>query len=321
MSSSLEKKIKSLFPSIKQNINIAPLTTFGIGGNVSFYRRVKSNGEFLKSVKLAVKNKIPFLIMAGGSNVIFPDSRLKKLVIHYQTGSSAKNQVKVSDQIIECQAGLDLAELIQTSIKNNLAGLETLSGIPGTVGGAIVGNAGAYGHSLAEVIKSVRIFDGQKVRQISRADCRFAYRDSIFKHQPWFVLSATFKFTKGDSNDLKKISKNIIKLRRKKYKPALRCPGSFFKNVLVTEVSPKALQKIDQSKIIQGKIPAGFLLEEVGARGEMLGGISIASFHGNLLINNGQGTYKEVRNMANNLKQLVKKRFGITLEEEVRYML
>ena len=321
MSSNLEKKIKLLFPRIKQNINIAPLTTFGIGGNVSFYLRVKTEEKFLVVITRVIKNKIPFSIMAGGSNVIFPDSRLEKLIIHYRAGVSTKNQIKVSDQTIECQAGLSLAELIKTSIESDLAGLETLSGIPGTVGGAIVGNAGAYGHNISEAIKSVRIFDGQKVRQISRSDCQFAYRDSIFKHQPWFVLSATLQFKKGDSHELQKISQNIIKIRRKKYKPGLRCPGSFFKNVLVTEVSSKALKKIDEQKIIQGKIPAGYLLEEVGARGKNLGGISIALFHGNLLINNGRGTYLEVRKMASRLKQLVKKRFGITLEEEVRYML
>ena len=118
---------------------------------------------------------------------------------------------------------------------------------------------------------------------------------------------------------MKKISREIIKTREKKYQPGLRCPGSFFKNVLMENISEKSLESIDKKKIIEGKIPAGYLLEEAGAKGMKLGGVRIANFHGNLLINSGRAKAKEVKKMVAILKRKVHKKFGIELEEEVRY--
>ncbi len=99
----------------------------------------------------------------------------------------------------------------------------------------------------------------------------------------------------------------------------MRCPGSFFKNVLVSEISQRALKRIDPSKIIEGKIPAGYLLEQVGARGMSVGGIVIADFHGNLFINRRRGTAQDVRKLARILREKVRRKFGIELQEEIRY--
>jgi len=167
----------------------------------------------------------------------------------------------------------------------------------------------------------VDIFDGKKVRTLTKDDCKFSYRDSIFKHKEWIVLSATFTLGRGDKKLLLSKSKSIIKTRNAKYPPGLKCPGSFFKNVLVKRVSKESLKKIDQSKIIDGKIPTGYLLEVIGARGMKQGGVYIPEYHGNLLVNDGTATYKDVIGLAKKLKTKVKKQFGIELEEEVRYML
>ena len=127
-------------------------------------------------------------------------------------------------------------------------------------------------------------------------------------------------FQKYDSRLLKKISENIIALRAQKYKKGIKCPGSFFKNVLLVDVSFSALSKINQSVVIGGKIPAGYLLTEVGARGMKQGGIEVSDFHGNLLINNtGNGSAKDVKILAGILKKKVYQKFKIMLEEEVRY--
>lgn len=119
--------------------------------------------------------------------------------------------------------------------------------------------------------------------------------------------------------ELEAKSREIIQMREKKYKPGIRCPGSFFKNVLVKDVSKKSLALVDASKIIDGKIPAGWLLEQVGAKRMREGGVYIADFHGNLLVNDGKGTEKDVRKLARKLKEMVKAKFGIELEEEIRY--
>lgn len=293
----------------------------------------------MEAVAAAKNSGLPYKILAGGSNIVFPDGILNGFLI--KIGSFSRPLIKVVGQRIEADSGVELMQLIKVAIRNGFSGLETLSGIPGTIGGAIVGNAGAYGHSISEAVEKVEIFDPfdaapsfapqsgtsagrQGKRWLKNKDCGFHYRHSIFKEQPYIVLRAVLKFNlsgqeKGNPKKLKEISQNIITARLKKYKPGLRCPGSFFKNVLVKDVSRKTLSLINQEKIIEGKIPAGYLLEQVGAKGMRLGGIRIADFHGNLLINDGQATAKDVKNLAEILKNRVQNKFGIKLEEEIRY--
>jgi UDP-N-acetylmuramate dehydrogenase len=296
---------------------IKPYTTFGIGGEAQAVSVIRKPAELIEVVSATRKDKTSYQLIAGGSNVVFPDKFYPGLIIVFR---DPMGKVRISGQALECDASLPLAKLISGAVKAGLGGLEALSGIPGTVGGAIVGNAGAYGQSISDKLMAVEIFDGKKTRWLEKKACKFAYRDSIFKHKDWLVLRARFELEKGDGKELAKKSRGIIKVRNKKYEPGLKCPGSFFKNVLVKNISKSSLKLIDSARIIGDKIPAGYLLETVGAKGMRVGGIYVADFHGNLLINDGTGTYAEVKKLANRLKQKVFKKFGIAIEEEVRYM-
>ncbi len=308
-------------------MDVKPLTTFGVGGKVKWYLKVISPEELVDAVSLAKENSLKYLVMAGGSNLVFSDETYPGLLIHYLNSQA---EISCEGNVITCEAGLPLASLINFAIENNLAGLESLSGIPGTVGGAIVGNAGAYGQSISDHLEKIEIFSPSPsplgragVGLISCGDHHFAYRNSIFKNEGknWLVLRATFNLEKGDGVELLKKSKEIIEIRNAKYVPGVKCPGSYFKNVLVSTITPEALSKIDQNKIRDGKIPAGYLLEDVGARGLREGEAVVANFHGNLIINESHATYADVIKLVTKLKKLVKDRFEIELEEEVRYML
>jgi UDP-N-acetylmuramate dehydrogenase len=299
---------------IKKNVPLSPLSTFKIGGRVEYFCEAKSPVDLVEALSFARAKKIPYRILAGGSNVVFPDGRLKGLLIKISMGG-----IKVGKNRITAGAAVPLSEVIKRSVRAGLQGLETLSGIPGTVGGATVGNAGAYGHSISEVFEKAEVWTDGKVKVLKNKDCKFRYRESVLKHKDYVVLNVTLKFRKGDPKKLGKISRDIIKIREKKYKPGIKCPGSFFKNVLVKDVSKKSLSKIDQSKIIEGKIPAGYLLEKVGAKGARVGGIYIADFHGNLFVNGGRGKAKDVKKLSKILKDKVRSKFGIKIEEEVRY--
>lgn len=246
--------------------------------------------------------------------MVFPDEGLSGVVIQIKGGNYAG---KVRELIVE--AGMGLSDVINLSIVRGLEGLEALSGIPGTIGGAVVGNAGAYGHSISEVVEGIEIWDGKIKRWLNRNECQFEYRESIFKKKPFIVLRVFLKFESGNKGELQKTSKEIIIKREAKYHPGIKCPGSFFKNVLVADISKKSLELIDQDVVIEGKIPAGYLLAEVGAKGMRVGGIEIAAYHGNLFINKGKGTAKDVKELAAILKKKVDDRFGIMLEEEIRY--
>ncbi len=299
---------------IKKDIPLAPLSTFHIGGEARQFIDVHNSDQLVEVVRWAKKTNKPFKIFAGGSNAVFPDEVLDCLVIQILGGNIAVNMRELF-----ADAGVELADLVAKSIELGLSGLESLSGIPGTVGGAVVGNAGAYGLSISEIVERVEIWDGEKRRWLDNKECEFSYRESIFKKKPYLVLRVVCKFQQGDNEKLKTISKEIIKQRQKKYRPGLKCPGSFFKNILEKEIDEDTLSYIDNTKIVYGKIPAGFLLEQVGAKGMRVGGIEIASFHGNLFINSGGGTAADVKKLAQILKGKVKEKFGIELEEEIRY--
>ena len=164
----------------------------------------------------------------------------------------------------------------------------------------------------------MEVWDGRGRRFIGLEECEFRYRESVFKREPRFaVLGAVFRFERGEAAALRSVSKKIIAIRERKYKPGLLCPGSFFKNVLVNDISRESLSLIDRSKIIDGKIPAGWLLEQVGAKGVSRGKIRIADFHGNLLVNEGGGKEEDARRLARIFKAKVKKKICICLSQEV----
>lgn len=300
--------------SIKKNVDLSSLSTFGIGGKAEEFVQVSTPAEIIEVLKWVKETGRKYHLFAGGSNVVFPDEGLSGVVIQIKGGNYAG---KVRELIVE--AGMGLSDVINLSIVRGLEGLEALSGIPGTIGGAVVGNAGAYGHSISEVVEGIEIWDGKIKRWLNRNECQFEYRESIFKKKPFIVLRVFLKFESGNKGELQKTSKEIITKREAKYHPGIKCPGSFFKNVLVADISKKSLELIDQDVVIEGKIPAGYLLAEVGAKGMRVGGIEIAAYHGNLFINKGKGTAKDVKELAAILKKKVDDRFGIMLEEEIRY--
>lgn len=320
----LAEKVKTLFPQAEFDAPVAPHTTFGVGGQALALLKIKSPTELVASVRLARKNKIPHTIIAGGSNIVWPDKFYSGLVLVFR---NPRGKILIKGQTVEIEACLPLAELIKAAIKNGLSGLEALSGVPGTVGGAVVGNAGAYGQTISDCLTEVEIFDPNvkhpmfnRVRWLAKKDCQFGYRDSIFKRKNYLVLRVRFSLKKGDKKELTKKSRAVIKARQGKFSAAWKCPGSFFKNVLANKLSRTVLDKIDQSKIINGKIPAGYLLSAAGARGARQGGVAVSAVHGNFLLNVGGGTAADVRKLAARLRQKVKRKFSIKLEEEVRFL-
>ncbi len=301
--------------AVKKNVALAPMSTFKIGGRTEYFCLVETPEKLISVYEWAKKNGMKTNVFAGGSNTVFPDKGLRGLTIRFSGGRTSFDGTRCT-----VDGGVVLGDVIKKSLNRGFKGLETLSGIPGTVGGAVVGNAGAYGRSISGAVERIEVWDGKKRRWVTKGECKFAYRDSVLKHEPYLLLRVGLKFEKGSRAELLKKSREIIKVRERKYKPGIKCPGSFFKNILVKDVSKKSLAKIDKSKIIEGKIPAGYLLESVGSKGMRVGKIEIASFHGNLFVNKGGARAADVKKLSVVLKKRVYKKFGIRLEEEVRYV-
>ena len=306
--------------AVKHNKSLSVLASFGVGGVAEHFVRIR--GEALpEALAWAEEQALPFRVIGSATNVVFPNY-LPGLLIQLDGGevrNGGQNEL-VAD------AGVPLQALVDAANARGLKGLETLAGIPGTVGGAVVGNAGAYGREIKDTLVSATVFtrysvSSTKYQVLSKKECRFAYRESIFKHELLIITEARFRFfDEAAPAWLTAASDDIIKKRAEKYRPGLKCPGSFFKNIPAKDAPPAFLEKIDAAKIICGKIPTGYLLEVAGAKGLCAHDICVSDFHGNLILNKGRGTPEDVERLAEKLKTLVRERWGITLEEEVRYL-
>ena len=211
--------------------------------------------------------------------------------------------------------------LFRSTVDAGLKGIETMTGIPGSTGAAVYGNAGAYGHSIMERVSRVHFFDGSGIRQLNNAECEFRYRESIFKrHKEWIVITTELAMERGDAAALREKAGGIRTIRDKKYPPTMKCAGSIFKNFLLAELPPRVAAEIPPGVIIEGKVPSAWFLEQVEAKGMRVGDIRVADYHANLIYNDGQGTARDLVSIIDELKQRVERRWAIPLQEEVQYV-
>ncbi len=297
-----------------ENEPFALHTTLGIGGPIKIFLDVQEQEQLIESVKLAIATNTPYLIIGKGSNLLISDSGFEGLVI--------KNSVKGIAQDgnnLTVKSGTVLQDLVNYAIEHSLAGMNKMSGIPGTVGGAVYGDAGAYGNSIRDYLASVQAFDGNNVITLSKEECGFGYRESNFKKNKYLILEILFTgLPNANAKELKKEALEIIEKRTAKYPPDTKCPGSFFKNVVAENLSPEQLKKMEQFVTPFGKIPAGALIEAVGGKGDQIGGIKILENHGNTFANINNGTAEDFYNLAKKYYLKVKEQFGVELEPEVQ---
>jgi len=306
--------------TIRDNYPLKKFTTMAIGGPARFFINFQSANELRELLRFAKEYDLPWVAVGEGSNLVPADTGYKGVVMRNQIDFLKRKGSKVN-----VGAGTNLFATVKKLNQAGLAGFERMAGIPGTVGGAIYGCAGAYGQEIKDHLVAVKFFDGSRVRSLTRAECRFGYRASIFKkHKDWVILEAMFKLDHNDGGVLQEISQDIVKKRAVKYPPGLRCPGSFFKNIKLSDLpAPERqslLRKIPKERVTYGKVATGYLLEQSGAKGLREGRVAVAGHHGNLIYNPGGGTARDVKKLAERLQKLVKNKFNVTIEEEVQYI-
>jgi len=308
--------------TLLRDVPLSHYTRFGIGGPADLYLETADPATFAQALAIVRSGGLDWVVIGGGTNLIVADEGFRGVCLKLTS-----NLISADGLRVDVESGATLQALVDFTVVRGLKGLETMTGIPGSAGAAVYGNAGAYGHSIQERVRVVRFLDtGDAVhqfadREFGNVECEFQYRESAFKHNKQFIiLSATLEMEPGDAAALQETSGRILALRNRKYPPTMRCAGSIFKNFLLAQLPPHVVSAIPPAVVIEGKVPSAWFLEQVGAKGMKRGGIEVADYHANLIYNAGGGTARELVQIVSELKDRVRRRWGIALEEEVQYV-
>ena len=311
-----EGKARPAGLSILENVPLARYTRFEVGGPARILADAANEAALTEVLSAIEESREQYAIIGGGTNLVAGDQGYSGVVVRYTNAA-----IEFAGDTVKVAAGAVLQDLVDASIRRGFKGLETMTGIPGWVGGAVYGNAGAYGHSIQERVTGVRFLERGCVREISNADCEFAYRESRFKRRKdWVILSVTLRLESADAEELRVAANGILKIRNEKYPPTMRCAGSIFKNLLWSEL-PEAVRPLVPAAVVrEGKVPSAYFLEQAGAKGMRRGRVCVADYHANLIYNEGGGSAQEVSELIAELKRRVHDRFGLDLEEEVQFL-
>jgi UDP-N-acetylmuramate dehydrogenase len=289
---------------VREGVRLRDFSNFRIGGPADYFFEAASAADLKAAMLVAHGHSVPCYVIGGGFNLLFDDEGFRGLII--------KNSVKgvglaPSRPGLTAFSGTSLDDMVKFATANSLSGFEFLAGIPGTVGGAVYGNAGAFGRSIGEHLEDALLLDktGKEFRA-QREYFAFGYRHSGLKKKHDILLSLQFRLEARDKDEIKLRIEENSAVRAQKHPPKETAyAGSFFKN----PVRPDGT-----------KVAAGYLLEQIGARGLSVGGAEVYPGHCNFLINRENAAARDILALAGELKARVKERFGIELEEEVVFL-
>jgi UDP-N-acetylmuramate dehydrogenase len=307
----------SKIEGIQRDVNLQKMTTFAMGGPADFYYAVKDVEMIPKLIEASRADGLPFVIVGWGSNMIFSDKGFRGLVIHNlarQVEVDPSGDVKdeagnLTSRLVMAGSGTLLSQIIQFTLKEGLTGMEKLMGVPGTIGGAVRGNAGAFGLETKHLFEKALIYREDKeggpgkVLEVGHEYLEFDYRHSKIKHSGEIVLKVWLRLQPGDTARGVEEVRQIIVARAGKH-PSGKSAGSFFKNPSGNSVG-------------EGW-SAGYLNDQCGFKGRKIGGAFISEKHGNFLMNDGTATMLDVLELCQEIQEAVFKKFAVKLEREVQ---
>lgn len=288
----MNKKIGDIVVDAK----LSKYTTYKVGGTCKLLVYPKNVEKLIELMEIIDRNNIKYFILGNGSNVLFSDNLYDGIIIKLDNFDN----IEWNDNLVRVGAGYSLIKLSLEAVKRGLAGLEFASGIPGTIGGAVFMNAGAYNSDIKSVVKSVTVLtDDMKVITLSNSEMKFKYRESILqKKRGYICLEVVLKLKNGDKEILSEIVKDR-KLKRKRTQP-LEYPsaGSVFRN-------PEGMY-------------SGKLIEDLNLKGYQVGGAKISEKHANFIINTGRATASDIKEIIDVVKEKAKEKYNINLRVEQR---
>lgn len=304
---------------MKKNILLKDYTSFKIGGRARYFTEAKTKEDLIKAIKAAEGLNLPFFVIGKASNLLISSKGYQGVLIL----NSIKG-VRVSDTI-ECRSGELLSSLVSTALREELKGMEWAAGIPGTIGGAVRGNAGAFNQSMSESVEKVKAYNAKedKIEYLSNKECEFSYRESIFKRNTdLIILKAYIKLKKGKRKQIEGKIKEYLDYRIKRQPYQFPSAGSVFKNFEGTITDKKLLEEFEELEQFNKNkvIPAGYLIDKCGLKGTKEGGAQISEKQANFIINFSDATSEDVLKLINLIKKKVKDKFNIELKEEIQYL-
>lgn len=338
--------INSMNLKIKKNVRLAKYTSFHIGGTAEFFAEIKSIQELKKAINYAEDKKINIFILGGGSNILLPDNHIDMLVLKMNIRG-----ITLKDNIIHAGAGEVWDKVVANAVSKNLNGIENLSLIPGSVGGAVYQNIGAYGAELKDTLKFVDVFDTKlrTIKKISKNECGFGYRTSMFQRQEgrkYIILGASLKLRRDLKFNLKypdlinyfskktpkvkDIRQAIIRIRKSKLvypTKSIGTVGSFFKNPIISQSKFKKInskfpdikgRKVDKNMV---KLFAGQLIEKAGWKNKRIGKVGVSPKHALVLISYNGAKARDIRKLSKKIQNSVKNMFNIYLEPEIKILI
>ncbi|MFN7984533.1 MAG: UDP-N-acetylmuramate dehydrogenase [Vicinamibacterales bacterium] len=286
---------------------LAPLTTFRVGGPAEWLLETRSSDELLRAVTLASEHQVPIVLLGGGSNVLVSDAGVRGLVIRPRGGTIER----LDEHRVRADAAVTINGLVRWTITHAAAGIEEWAGTPGTVGGAVYGNAHFGGRLVSELITSVRLCDRRGVEsEVPVAAMEFGYDRSRLQTSGEILLSADFKVTPGDAEQLRDTARRSLAYRKRTQPLEKPSAGCIFQNPMPGQ------------DVVPEGIPwsAGALVDRAGLKGATRGGARVSPTHGNFIVNEGHATAAEIRGLIDECRTAVRARFGVELREEIVYL-
>ncbi len=337
--------------NFKENVALSQYTVFKIGGLADFFCEVHTKEELIEALNWAGGKKVPYFILGAGSNLLVSDEGFRGLVIkmnlqELKVVPTLAGQGRSGENRIFASAGVSMARAVNFTIENKFGGFEWGIGVPGSIGGSVFGNAGCYGGEMKDVVESVEVLDSSSAHDFpdtrifllknlsarasraaqglenhapseasSNPDCNFAYRHSIFKKHPeWIILGAVLSLHSSNPNESRAKVLEYSKRRTKAQDIGSKCAGCIFKNPALPA------GRFTPAGTSEPTVSASFLIDKAGLKGRAVGRAAVSDKHANFILNTGGATARDVRELISVVQEEVRKIHGVELETEIRFL-
>lgn len=308
-------------PNLRYAVSLKSHNTYRVGGEAKFFYEAHDRTSLERAVLAARADGVSYYILGGGTNMLVSDKGFDGLAVKMMM-----SRVDAAGETICVEAGVPMGVLVNKAKALGLSGLEWAAGLPGTLGGAIYGNAGSCGGATADTVETIETFDpiGGNIKQYRKHECNFYYRHSVFKEKKEIILGAVLKLRKSDSESVMNKMVENIKFRRANQPLAERSEGCVFKNIELAH-SPAAAHLANcDAEFARFKkadfLPAGFLIDKAGFNGLRIGGAMVSEKHGNFILNRENATEEDISWIIKAVKGGVLKKYGVALQEELRFV-